>query len=133
MTTQPAVRAAYTALLEALRAAQQVRNERDELTTDTNGEPIAAWALHERDVMLRETNRWRDYARLPHVDMAAIERVERMAAGHSDYTTKFAWYCAEVSMGWRPDREPPDVHGVRSGRRGVRLPQLPRLAADVAG
>jgi len=35
----------------------------------------------------------------PPVTIEDIKRVEGWAAGHSDYTFKFALYCAELSIG----------------------------------
>lgn len=57
------------------------------------------WIEAERAVMHRETNRWRATFGLPPVEVSAIERVERWACGHSDYSSKFALYCAEIACG----------------------------------
>lgn len=76
-------------LLEALSAQQDMRKRYDG----------TKWIAAERDVMLDAVNAWRGQLGLRPVDLAAIERVERMAVGHSDYSSKFALYCAEIAMG----------------------------------
>jgi len=35
------------------------------------------------------------------VTIESVERVETMAEGHSDYSSKFALYCAELALGLR--------------------------------
>lgn len=35
---------------------------------------------------------------MPPVGVAEIERVERGTVGHSDYSLKFALYCAELAL-----------------------------------
>lgn len=65
------------------------------------------WILAERKAMLDAVNIELGKARLPSVMLADIERVERLAVGHSDYGAKFALYCAELACGYRAnDIEP---------------------------
>jgi len=52
-------------------------------------------------VMLAEVNYFREVRGLALVAMADLERVERQAVGHSDYTTKFALYASELAEGLR--------------------------------
>lgn len=59
------------------------------------------WVLHERRVMRDAVNAVRIDAGLAPVAIAAVERVETMAVGHSDYSSKFALYCAELALGIR--------------------------------
>lgn len=77
------------AILNALTIQQAKRSQ-------YNG---ADWIDAERFVMQREVNEWRLQFGLRLVDVAAIKRAERMASGHSDYSSKFALYCAEIAMG----------------------------------
>lgn len=51
---------------------------------------------------LDEVNEHRALLGKPPVDAAAIERVERWALGHSDYSSKFALYCAELALDTGP-------------------------------
>lgn len=58
-----------------------------------------AWIDVEIDVMHHEVCIERSKAGLPDLDRAAILRVEAWACGHSDYSSKFALYCAELALG----------------------------------
>lgn len=89
---------ALDAMLTTLRAAQQERRLRDGFET-IRGVTELRWVFYERAIMLAKTNEWRTYFGLPPVDEALIERVERQAAGHVDYTVTYAVGCAEVAMG----------------------------------
>ncbi|KXO92955.1 Uncharacterised protein (plasmid) [Tsukamurella tyrosinosolvens] len=60
-----------------------------------------AWAAHERDFMRDLVNAARADRGAGPVDVARIEAVEQLAAGHSNYTSKFAMYCAELVFGER--------------------------------
>lgn len=80
------------AILNTLSAQQAKRDQYDG----------TEWIAAERKVMLDETNEWRALLGKPPVDIAAIERVERWATGHSDYSSKFALYCAEIALDTGP-------------------------------
>ena len=80
------------AILNALTAQQARRAKYD-------GDD---WIAAERQVMLDETNEWRALLGKPPVDVAAIQRVEQWACGHSDYSSKFALYCAEIALDCGP-------------------------------
>lgn len=97
MSTHADKMAIHEDLQRRLAEAQADRVNRPEFV---NGEP--EWVFHERRVMLSWTNTYRLINGLPDVGIEEIERVERMACGHSDYTSKFALYCAELAMGERP-------------------------------
>lgn len=84
---------------EILMGAQAERDSRPNLVTGPDGEPECAWAAYERGVMHREVNRLLNDAERWPVPLELIERVERQAVGHSDYTMKFALYCAELALG----------------------------------
>jgi hypothetical protein len=76
-------------LLDVLGKQQEKRKRYDGLE----------WIEAERDVMLDAVNRERIAAHLEPVTMADIQRVETWACGHSDYSSKFALYCAEIALG----------------------------------
>lgn len=81
-----------------LRGAQEERDLRPDLV-DTPTGVECEWAVYERSVMLGRVNRWRKMAGLPLANAELVARVERQASGHSDYTAKFALYCAEIALG----------------------------------
>lgn len=86
-------RTAY--LREVLIAAQAERGQRPNLV-DTPSGPECEWAVYERSMMHDAVNKLRAGQSLPPLPLADIERVEQLAVGHSDYTAKFAFYCAEL-------------------------------------
>ena len=55
-----------------------------------------AWAAHERDFMRGLVNAARTDRGAGPVAADRIAAVEQLAAGHSNYTSKFAMYCAEL-------------------------------------
>lgn len=81
----------YIDLKEALATAQLDRRLRDEMV---GGEP--AWVLHERQAMTDRVNALRARRGVGPVSMTAVEAKERLACGHSDYTTKWAIGCADL-------------------------------------
>lgn len=87
----------YETFRQALIAAQADRHLRPDLVT-VNGEPECEWAVHERDVMHQQVNDARAALGLPPVSLDAVLGVERMAVGHSDYTSKYALYCADLAL-----------------------------------
>lgn len=76
-------------ILRQLGDQQRLRGDYDTL----------GWIAAERDTMLRATNQWRMRLGSPTVTIDAIGRVEAMALGHCDYSSKFALYCAEMACG----------------------------------
>jgi hypothetical protein len=64
--------------------------------------PDCAWIDAEIDVMHRAVNRRRSERGLPDLDRATVVRVEQWACGHSDYSSKFALYCAELALDCGP-------------------------------
>lgn len=88
---------AHQLLLDVLNEAQ---NSRSKLSEIQDGEP--AWAKFERQTMMNLVNLMRAERGLPKVSLQEIERVERTAAGHVDYSSKFALYCAEIAIGETP-------------------------------
>lgn len=99
MTTRPIDRRALIDwFVSELSKAQQERPVRQN-TTDT-GE--LEWIVFERDKLLELINLRRARISAPPVDMAAVERIENSAVGHSDYTLKLAIRAAELVLE-RPD------------------------------
>lgn len=78
-------------LLGILTVAQAGRHLRWDVI---DGEP--GWVLHERETMHAAVNQARAEAGKQPLPIAAIEAVEQQACGHSDYSSKFALYCAEL-------------------------------------
>jgi hypothetical protein len=82
-----------------LATAQEERAARPDIVT-VDGETECAWVFYERTTMHDEVNRVRAETGLTPLPIAAVARVERMAAGHVDYTLKYAFYCAELAQGY---------------------------------
>lgn len=71
-------------LLQQLGVAQRQRGKR------------ADWIEHERSTMFDSVNCERTIMSKRALPITEIERVEKLALGHSDYSLKFALYCAEL-------------------------------------
>jgi hypothetical protein len=91
-----ALKAATDVLRAVLAAAQTEREQRPDLISGPHGAECA-WAPYERGRMYDAVNTIRAERGLPPVPMEDIDRVDRLAAGHSDYSRKFAFYCAELA------------------------------------
>ena len=63
----------------------------------TWGEP--GYVAYERDVMLTAVNKERSARGLAPVTIRDFMRVEQLAVGHTDYSTKLSLYCAELAVG----------------------------------
>lgn len=87
-----------TRFLGVLAEAQKERPQRDSLVERADGYPELEWAAYERGVMHEEVNRVRAESGHEPVPLTLVERVEGQAAGHSDYSSKFALYCAELAL-----------------------------------
>lgn len=74
----------YKPVFEAIRA------KLDAKTLQRAGLTVEAWILAERECVMREINRQRDLLAYAPVGIAAVERAERQAVGHSDYVSKYA-------------------------------------------
>lgn len=61
-------------------------------------DPWKVWSTRERGVMRDLVNEERRRREQPPVTAADIERVERSAVGHFDYSRKFALYCAVLAL-----------------------------------
>lgn len=80
------------AILNALTTQQAKRSQYN----------LDGWIAAERKVMLDETNEWRGLLGKSPVTAEQIRRVEQWACGHSDYSSKFALYCAELALDCGP-------------------------------
>lgn len=90
-------------LRSVLVAAQEERSKRPNLISAPGGGTECEWVRFERNAMWGEVNRIRDERGLRPISLGGILRVEQQAAGHSDYTGKFAFYCAELAIAEGPD------------------------------
>lgn len=90
------LKAATDALRATLARAQEERDRRPDLVDGPDG-PECEWAAFERARMHETVNEIRAERGLSHVPVEDIIRVERMAVGHSDYSLKYALYCAELA------------------------------------
>lgn len=77
---------------ELLKMAQEERKKRG-----IDGED--GWPAFERRTMFEAVNQHRVKKGLPLLEIKSVTRVEGWAAGHVDYTIKFALYCAELAEG----------------------------------
>lgn len=93
---QTSLKAATDCLRATLAAAQEERDKRPDLVDSPDG-PECAWAAYERTRMHEKVNEIRAARGLSAVAVEDILRVERQAVGHSDYSRKFAFYCAELA------------------------------------
>lgn len=84
-------------LRDELRDASAQRDRRPEVVSTPYG-PECAWVVYERHRMLGFVNAERTRLGVAPAPMAEVERVERLAAGHSDYADKYALYCAELIL-----------------------------------
>ncbi|MFE7780281.1 hypothetical protein [Streptomyces nigrescens] len=95
------LKSATDALYATLVRAQEEREERPDIVDGPDG-PECEWAAYERDRMHEAVNAIRAERGLPAVPVEGVVRVERIAAGHSDYSRKFAFYCAELAYRGTP-------------------------------
>ena len=90
------LKAATDVLRATLARAQEERPRRPDLVDGPDG-PECEWAVYERARMHETVNAIRSERGLHAVPVEDIIRVERLAVGHSDYSLKFALYCAELA------------------------------------
>ncbi|MFE9832477.1 hypothetical protein ACFYPK_28080 [Streptomyces halstedii] len=89
------MRASTERLLAALTSAQEQRDQRQGFVDGPDG-PECEWAAFERTTMHQGVNEIRAEYGLPPIPLEVVTRVEGLAVGHSDYSWKFAFYCAEL-------------------------------------
>ncbi|MGW3330506.1 hypothetical protein ACWDF9_08180 [Streptomyces rubiginosohelvolus] len=90
------LRASADSLLAALTTAQQQRDQRPNLVDGPDGLECE-WAAFERSTMHKAVNAARSENGLSPAPVEAIINAELQAVGHSDYSRKFASYCAELT------------------------------------
>lgn len=93
MTSYTVKMALRDRFLAALTSAQEQRPWRQEMEGDELG-----WIVYERTTMHQLVNQVRAESDLPPVDLGRVTRAENLAAGHVDYSQKFALYCAELAL-----------------------------------
>jgi hypothetical protein len=82
----------YKPIYEAIRVELAAETER------RAGRTVEEWILAERACVMREVNHQRGLLSLDPVDIAIVERAERMAVGHSDYISKYAHAAADLVL-----------------------------------
>lgn len=92
------VRIDHNRFRKVLIAAQEERPLRQELVRLPDGSEECEWVAFEREAMHRAVNQVRAENGLDEVPVESVRRVERLAEGHYDYTSKFALYCAELAL-----------------------------------
>jgi phosphopantetheine adenylyltransferase len=80
-----------------LTEAQWERSLRNDWVESPDGPSELGWVIFERETMHRAVNQVRGENGLAEISVEHVKRVERMATGHSDYTFKYALYCAELA------------------------------------
>ncbi|MFF8784864.1 hypothetical protein [Streptomyces sp. NPDC015125] len=90
------LKAVTDVLHSTLARAQEEREQRPGLIDGPDG-PECEWAAYERARMHETVNAIRGERDLPAVPVEDIVRAEQHAVGHSDYSRKFAFYCAELA------------------------------------
>ena len=76
----------FEAILSKLEAETHLREKR----------ALDVWICEERACVQREINHQRAFLGKPPVSIDDVERAERTALGHSDYTRKFAHAAADL-------------------------------------
>lgn len=88
-------RAVHDRLITELTDAAKQRHLREDLVNGATGyEP--GWVRYERGRMLAVVNDERAKRGLQPVSWTTVADAESLAAGHVDYVTKYALYCAEL-------------------------------------
>jgi len=80
-------------MLRVLSRAQELRPQKSEWIGDE-----LEWVIYEREVMLQAINAVRLQRGRPGVTIHEVMRMENCAAGHVDYSRKFALYSAELAL-----------------------------------
>ena len=80
-------------MLRVLGKAQELRSQKQERL---GNEP--EWIIYERKAMFEAVNAVRLQRDRAPITIEAIRRVEGCAAGHVDYSQKFALYCVELAL-----------------------------------
>lgn len=81
-------------LLNVLTEAQKQRKQRYDIVGGEVG-----FVHFERHQMFNAVLKERQKLGLSPIKLSEIKRVETMACGHIDYSSKFALYCAELVLG----------------------------------
>jgi hypothetical protein len=98
-----------------LARAAEHRGQRPDFIALPSGRHEIGWVLYERACMRAEVNQARAERGKPPADVDVIERAENHAAGHVDYASKFALYCAEIVLDMPPWISPPSCGDPATG------------------
>lgn len=87
-------------LFGVLVEAQKRRHDpaMQEVVDSPDGGRDFRWVLYEREQMLKHVNKAREGLGRAPVDESAVRDAEGQAEGHSDYTRKWALYCADLIL-----------------------------------
>lgn len=85
-------------MLSVLSEAAKHRHQRENVI-GTGSYTELGWVVYEREQMTNAVNLARRNRGLPTVTVEDVRSVEHEAEGHSDYASKFAFYCAELAIG----------------------------------
>ena len=80
----------YKSIYEAIRATLVAE------TMCRPGRALDEWILAERGCVMREVNRQRKLLAYKPISLAAVERAESTACGHSGYVSKYAHAAADL-------------------------------------
>lgn len=89
-------------MLAIFTAASKERGKRNDLIPVEGGKSYErefGWVIFEREAMWAAVNKERVARGLQPVALSVVQRVERMATGHSDYASKYALYAALLAVG----------------------------------
>jgi len=85
--------------LSKLTVAQEQRDDLyREVPTKYDPYPVPEWVVHERQVMYGEVLSERAKIGKGETPFSEVLVAEGQAKGHSDYSSKFAFYCAELVL-----------------------------------
>ena len=80
-------------MFRVLSEAQELRSQKSKWIGNE-----LEWVVYEREVMLKAINAVRLQRGRPEVTIHEVMRKENCAAGHVDYSRKFALYSAELAL-----------------------------------
>jgi hypothetical protein len=80
----------YKPVYEAIRAKLAAETEL------RKGRSVEEWILAERESVMRAVNYQRGLFAYDPVGIEVVERAERMAVGHSDYISQYAYAAADL-------------------------------------
>ena len=102
-TRDPELRATEQRLLKHLQHAQADRGQRLRQVTgyDQLDRPVVEveWKTHERNLMFRLVNDYRELRHLPAAQLGEVRTIEDSCVGRVDYSTRFTVLLARLAHG----------------------------------